>query len=160
MNKLDFLVRYMPIYVNFIFGLLTILSLKRDFITLLILLFLNETIHSQFKNEMIPAFYIWVVPDKKNYFSDKNQINSEFIPSFHCQYIWFINSVLNHYINFYNIGDYFINNIVLLTIGMYVVFYKMNNGSTFVQCVLGMFLGILYGKVTTKYILHLDPVNF
>lgn len=157
MNKLDFLVRYMPIYVNFIFGLMTLLTLKRDFITILILLFLNETIHSQFKNEMIPAFYVWVVPEKKNV--SLNDIDNDLIPSFHCQYIWFINSVMHHYISFYQIGDTFINNLVLFIIGIYVIMNKINNGTcTAMQSFLGMFLGICYGSITTKYILHLEPI--
>lgn len=158
MNKFDFLIRYMPIYINFIFGLMTLITLKKDFITLLILLFLNETIHSQFKNEMIPAFYYWIIPDKKmDNQMDNTQLKNEFIPSFHCQYIWFINTVVHHYTIFYNIGDYFINNLILTTMGLYVVIYKINNGSSFTQGFLGMILGFCYGKITTKYILHLEP---
>lgn len=137
---------------------MTILTLKKDFITIFILLYLNETIHAQFKNEMIPAFYVWVIPDKK---SNKNIdiANNEFIPSFHCQYVWFIISVINHYIHYYSIGDTFLNNFVLYIIGIYVIINKMNNGNTFIQSLLGMFLGICYGFITTKYILHLEPIH-
>lgn len=137
---------------------MTILTLKKDFITLFILLFLNETIHSQFKNEMIPAFYVWVIPDKKNA-KHIDVTNNELIPSFHCQYVWFLISVINHYIYFYAIGDTFINYTVLYVIGIYVIINKMSNGNTFIQGVLGMFLGICYGMITTKYILHLEPVH-
>lgn len=172
MNKLDFLVRFMPIYVNFIFGFMTLMTLKRDFITLLILLFLNETIHSQFKNEMIPAFYYWIVPEQ-NYGSGSTNksttncrghadrdIDAEYIPSFHCQYVWFLNIVINHYLSFYHIGDFFINNVVILFIGTYVVIHKMNDGKTFMQSFLGVLLGICYGLITTKYILYLEPTRF
>ena len=154
----------MPIYVNFVFGFMTLLTLKRDFITLLILLFLNETVHSQFKNEMIPAFYYWIVPEQQTnnnknspgYRQKNTEINVEYIPSFHCQYVWFLNSVLYHYLSFYHIGDYFINYVVILSIGVYVVIHKMNEGKTFTQAFLGVLMGIFYGFVTTKYILYLE----
>lgn len=170
MNKLDFLIKYMPIYINFTFGLMTLITLKRDFITLLILLFLNETIHTQFKNEMIPAFYYWVVPEQDQLTlarkrksgsigsKDAYDASRDFFPSFHCQYVWFINSVIFHYVSFYRIGDFFINNVVLLGLGSYVVVHKMNDGKTFIQSMLGVFLGICYGIITTKYILYLEPV--
>lgn len=157
MNKLDFLVRFMPIYMNFIFSLVTLISLKKDFITITILLFLNETVHSQFKNEMIPALYIWVVPQKKK--SMNPELNDFFIPSFHCQYIWYINCVINHYIKFYKIGDHLLNQVILSTIGSYVIYNRIKTANnTMIQTLLGMFLGIFYGFITTNYILHLEPI--
>lgn len=156
MNKFDFLVRFMPIYVNFLFGLVTLFTLKRDFITITVLLFLNENINSQFKNEMIPALYVWVVPPRKR--PRDTVFETMFIPSFHCQYIWFINCVLNHYIKFYGIGDLTLNQFAMSLMGMYVMYNRIRtNSNTYIQTFLGMILGVCYGFVTTNYVLYLEP---
>jgi hypothetical protein len=158
MNRFDFLVRYMPIYFNFLFLLATLITMRKDFITLSILLLLNDTIHTQFKNEMIPSLYVWIIPHKKNSYSyiNQNEWNNILVPSFHCQYIWFINTVVSHYIKKYEIGNIGINNLLLTIIGCYVVYNRVKNANnTFIQTFIGLFLGVTYGYITIHYILHI-----